>query len=341
MQDTNNQEDIANAVASLLKGYDWSKESAILATGKSMNSKSHIKRPMNAFMVWAQAARRKLSEKYPNLHNAELSKTLGKLWRQLSEDDKKPFMEEADRLRVQHKKDHPDYKYQPKRKKMSNEVYEEKDSRRIKENDILDVLRGVSKPAVELDSQNSFEYNLSPQMSTASSEDSSDSLNLPIEINNIIQLLQEENQTTNVYNNVNNLKSKMTLPIKKCSERNEFDQYLTSSSVTPVTPSTLINNFQSSYADSSFTYNSVNTMKQKKVSSNRFLPYSIADNSQSTSVSIPLLAQNLLPSLTNKNGNFSMADFPLTSLQPIAQTMSSTYVSSYPYFMANNNISFY
>lgn len=43
--------------------------------------RTHVKRPMNAFMVWAQAARRKLADQYPHLHNAELSKTLGKLWR--------------------------------------------------------------------------------------------------------------------------------------------------------------------------------------------------------------------------------------------------------------------
>ncbi|NWT91357.1 SOX9 factor, partial [Urocynchramus pylzowi] len=103
---------IREAVSQVLKGYDWTLVPMPVRVNGSSKNKPHVKRPMNAFMVWAQAARRKLADQYPHLHNAELSKTLGKLW-----SEKRPFVEEAERLRVQHKKDHPDYKYQPRRRK--------------------------------------------------------------------------------------------------------------------------------------------------------------------------------------------------------------------------------
>jgi len=86
------------------------------ATQTRKHKKNHIKRPMNPFMVWSQLERRKIIDSFPDAHNAEISKMLGKKWRTLSEDQRRPFIQEADRLKTLHLKEFPQYKYQPKKK---------------------------------------------------------------------------------------------------------------------------------------------------------------------------------------------------------------------------------
>ena len=81
---------------------------------------------MNAFMVWSQIERRKICKIQPEVHNAEISKRLGKRWATLSSEERAPFILEAQRLRLLHMQEYPDYKYRPRKKTFStNKTREE------------------------------------------------------------------------------------------------------------------------------------------------------------------------------------------------------------------------
>jgi transcription factor SOX4/11/12 (SOX group C) len=71
---------------------------------------------MNAFMVFSQLERRKIVQLAPDMHNAEISKHLGARWKRLTENERRPFIDEAERLKLLHLREYPDYKYKPRKR---------------------------------------------------------------------------------------------------------------------------------------------------------------------------------------------------------------------------------
>ena len=52
-----------------------------------------------------------MAQENPQMHNSEISKMLGFEWKKLTKEEKQPYIDEANKLRNDHKKEYPDYKF--------------------------------------------------------------------------------------------------------------------------------------------------------------------------------------------------------------------------------------
>ena len=77
----------------------------------------HIKRPLNAFMIWSTEERKLISNENSNLTNVDISILLGKKWACMSDIYKMPYKKKADLLKIEHTVKYPYYKYTPKKHK--------------------------------------------------------------------------------------------------------------------------------------------------------------------------------------------------------------------------------
>ncbi|OHT01225.1 HMG box family protein [Tritrichomonas foetus] len=74
-------------------------------------------RPPNAFILYSQAMRSEAQRQNPTLSNTEVSRILGKMWKEVPNEIKLQYKQKAAKMQEDFKKLHPDYTYRKARRK--------------------------------------------------------------------------------------------------------------------------------------------------------------------------------------------------------------------------------
>lgn len=86
-------------------------------SGMDSKGSCNSRRPPNAFILYSQAMRSQAREENPSLTNTEVSRVLGKMWKEVPNEIKIQYKQKAAAMQESFKRDHPDYTYSKARRK--------------------------------------------------------------------------------------------------------------------------------------------------------------------------------------------------------------------------------
>eukprot|EP00486_Rosalina_sp_Unknown_P010285 CAMPEP_0201591748 /NCGR_PEP_ID=MMETSP0190_2-20130828/189834_1 /ASSEMBLY_ACC=CAM_ASM_000263 /TAXON_ID=37353 /ORGANISM="Rosalina sp." /LENGTH=218 /DNA_ID=CAMNT_0048050209 /DNA_START=1573 /DNA_END=2229 /DNA_ORIENTATION=+ len=138
------------------------------------------KRPLTSYFLYAKAVREETKTEFPNKPITEIATEISKKWKLLSEEEKKPYNDEAARLKEQYKKDMEEYQgsdAQKEFKRKLEEWKEECDKRRreAKERNEKKKLREAAKHKKKVSPKKTKKVQRMEESSDDESDSSSDS----------------------------------------------------------------------------------------------------------------------------------------------------------------------
>lgn len=91
----------------------------VIRSPKKTRDKDHVRRPMNAFMIFSKRHRSRVHQLHPNQDNRTVSKILGEWWYALKPTEKQEYHALAFQVKEAHYKAHPDWKWCSRERKKS------------------------------------------------------------------------------------------------------------------------------------------------------------------------------------------------------------------------------
>ncbi|CAG8642778.1 5769_t:CDS:1 [Ambispora gerdemannii] len=115
-----------------------------------ISSNGHIKRPPNPFLVFRKTANKRAKEfglkcKEQNKFQTRFSELLGRVWQALPREEKDGYYKLAEEIKIEHKKEFPNYEFHPKRDRSIFRIYNHT------QKDVADIDESSSDSSIDQD----------------------------------------------------------------------------------------------------------------------------------------------------------------------------------------------